>query len=202
MSGEAIGWAADTMFVGQTLARLDPLLSQASLTKGIVGGRRPRIERRLHIQVSKPHGSLDWFQGPDGPLRTSIPVNMRRLIITPGGNKYRKGYDKPFDLHRELGNRAIDQASRLLILGYGFNDDHLETHLSERLRRGTPCVTLVRALTKNATKVVAEASAMTVLSENPANPDGFLCTRQAGSTPFAGQPLWQLAAFTQNILKP
>lgn len=202
VSAEAIGWAADTMFIGQVVGRLNPELSQTSLIKGIVGGRQPRIERRMHLQVSKPHGSIDWFQGADGPLRTSITVNLRRLIITPGRNKYRKGYDQPFDLHRELGNRAIDQAARLLILGYGFNDDHLETHLSDRLRRGTPCLTLVKALTENATKVIAESPAMTALSEDPANPDGFVCTKRSGSAHFPGGPLWRLATFTQHILKP
>lgn len=201
VAAEAIGWAADTMFVGQSIGSLNPELSQLSLIKQIVGNRQPRIERRLHVQVSKPHGSLDWFKGPNGPLRTSIPLDLPRLLITPGRNKYRKGYETPFDLHRESANHAIDRASRFMIVGYGFNDDHLETHLSERLRRGTPCVALTKVLTENARKVLAASAGMVALTEDPANSTtGFICSRQAGSASYVDGPLWQLAAFTQHIL--
>jgi hypothetical protein len=53
-------------------------------------------------------------------------------------NKFRSGYESPFDKHRERANEEIDRASRFLILGYGFNDDHLETHLKPKLRAGRP----------------------------------------------------------------
>lgn len=203
VAAEAIGWAADTMFAGQCIGRLDPGLSQLSLVKRIVGGREPRIERRPHVQVSKPHGSLDWFKGQTGPLRTSVPVELPRLIITPGKNKYRKGYDRPFDLHREYANRAIDGASRLLVLGYGFNDDHLETHLSERLRRGTPCLALTKSLSGNASAIIAQSPGMIALSENPANMAlSFTCTRSTGAATYDSGPLWQLAEFTSQILNP
>lgn len=202
VAAESIGWAADTLFTGQSVGHLNPEISQAALIKRVIGGRQPRIERRLHVQVSKPHGSFDWFKGADGPLRTSIPLGLPRLIITPGRNKYRKGYDRPFDLHREMGNRAIDQASRFLVLGYGFNDDHLETHLSERLRRGTPCLVLVKTLGENAAKVIAQSASVIALSEDPANSaGGFICSRQAAAVTYSGPPLWQLSAFTHNILK-
>lgn len=203
VSAEIIGWAADTMFAGQCIGSLNPVLSQLSLVKRIVGGREPRIERRPHIQVSKPHGSLDWFRGETGPLRTSIPVDLPRLIITPGKNKYRKGYDLPFDLHREHANKAIDGASRLLVLGYGFNDDHLETHLSERLRHGTPCLALTKSLSGNASTVIGRSPGMVAISEDPANlARGFTCTRATGAVTYDAGPLWQLAEFTSQILKP
>lgn len=202
VAAEAIGWAADTLFAGQNIGQLNPEAAQAGLIRRIVGGRQPRIERRLHVQVSKPHGSLDWFKGVDGPLRTSIPLTLPRLVITLGRNKYRKGYDKPFDLHRELGNRAIDQASRFWVLGYGFNDDHLETHLSERLRSGTPCLTLVKTLSENAKKIISQSAGMLALSEDPASAaGGFICTKQTGATAFSGPALWQLSTFTKDLLK-
>ena len=46
-------------------------------------------------------------------------------MITPGVNKYRAGYNSPFDKHRDLANDYIKNAGRLLVVGYGFNDAHL-----------------------------------------------------------------------------
>lgn len=50
----------------------------------------------------------------------------------------RQGYESPFDHHRSRANQEIDRAGRFLVLGYGFNDDHLETHLSPSIKGGKP----------------------------------------------------------------
>lgn len=61
-------------------------------------------------------------------------------------NKFRSGYESPFDKHREKANDAIDKARRFLIIGYGFNDDHLETHLTPRIKSGAKTVILTYCL--------------------------------------------------------
>ena len=71
-----------------------------------------------------------------------IEVDNTPLIITPGLNKYREGYNIPFDTHRNMSNEAIDGAQKFIIIGYGFNDDHLETHLMRQLEAGKPTLIL------------------------------------------------------------
>lgn len=96
--------------------------------------------------ILKPHGCLSWH------LINSIPYSLPdysiedSLIITPGLNKYREGYSVPFDIHRARANEEIDKAQRYIIIGYGFGDDHLETHLMQQLRAGKPALIQTRLL--------------------------------------------------------
>jgi len=202
-AAEIIGWGVDSMFIGNTLGRFDQQISQRSFLKEVqIKSKRAIYTYRNRIALAKPHGSLDWYQHADGPVRCSIKLPLPKLIITPGRNKYHRGYAIPFDRHRELGNTAIDHAARLLILGYGFNDDHLETHLSQSLRRGKPALILTRSLSGNATKVIAQSPNAIALSENPAVTTGVTVTRQSGRVEHKFAPIWQVSTFVDIILNP
>lgn len=119
---ESLGLGVDSLFTGHHLAKHDPVGSRHSFCRS-ASSRNKKVERQFcdHALVLKPHGSLDWFSKGNEPVRCSFPMNGQRLIITPGLNKYRGGYERPFDAHRERANRKIDEASRFLILGYGLD---------------------------------------------------------------------------------
>lgn len=142
----------DTMFYGHTLGRLDERLSREELLEPITytgAAARVRLRTRRHIRLAKPHGSLDWFAHNDIFVRSEMELPGARQIVAPGGSKYRLGYNMPFDLQRSRANTAIDQASAFLIIGYGFNDDHLETHLKAAFPK-VPAVVVAQELSANA----------------------------------------------------
>jgi len=127
-----VGLPVDTGFFGHTIGRYDEAESQSEMLrsdktpgakKGVSYARRP------HVRISKPHGSLDWFICNDHLMRSDLPLPSAPHIIVPGGSKYKAGYERPFDDHRNRANTAIDNATALLFVGYGFNDEHLQTHL-------------------------------------------------------------------------
>lgn len=203
VAAEMIGWGVDSMFLGETVGTLNPPLCRRSFIKDVqVKSKRITFSYRNRIIISKPHGSLDWFQHPDGPLRCQMNLSLPRLIITPGRNKYHRGYAIPFDKHRETGNSAIDKAARLLILGYGFNDDHLETHLNPSLKQGKPSLILCRTLSDNAATAISSSPNAMAISHNPKNANGFLFTTHANQVAFDFAPIWQVSAFIDNILTP
>jgi len=86
----------------------------------------------------------------------SIPHNDRSncLIITPGINKYKVGYNEPFDTNRAHANSAIDSASRFIIIGYGFGDEHLETHLMRQITSKKPTLLITHTLSQKAKQIV------------------------------------------------
>src|ERR1019366_4914707 len=142
---EHAGIPIDTSFIGDYFGRFDPTGSKQlfqSLPR--LRNRRVAAVTRPHVVIYKPHGSLDWYSVDDAPMRSLINLDAPRLIITPGRSKHERGYERPFDHHRALGNTAIDAASSLLVLGYGFNDSHLQTHLGPKLREGTRALVLTR----------------------------------------------------------
>lgn len=195
------GLPVDTMFDGDVFGRADPdearrnHLRAASIVRGTI-----RTRMREHIRVFKPHGSLDWYGGDDGPLRFGGALDLERLIVSPGRGKLRKGYDRPFADHRETLNRCLSSAARLLVVGYGFNDDHLETHLSELIRRGAPTLILTRSLSENAMRLAMAHPAVTAIDY--ASEDDCRVIRKGQETMIAVPGIWDLGIFVDEVLRP
>lgn len=203
IAAEEAGLGVDTMFVGRFAGKLNEHESRLSFCRE-VALKKSRVAYRYQprARVYKPHGSLDWY------LRNGKPVHYagdlpgsQRLIITPGQNKFRNGYESPFDHHRNRANEAINRASRFLILGYGFNDDHLETHLTPAIRGGKPTLLMTRTL----------SAAAEVLATNNANVIALDCAKQDGIEGtrviiekihlfFPGLALWDVRSFIAEVL--
>lgn len=203
VAAEMAGLGVDTLFVGSSYARLDAKECRMSFCRSAnVIKRSVHLRYADHVTLSKPHGSLDWYQHNNEPIRCPFALELPRLIITPGRNKFRTGYDRPFDNHRERANRYIDRASRFLILGYGFNDDHLETHLSPRVRDGTPTLVLTYSLSANGARLLGESPAMTVITCDPTVDPGAIVHTKDGTTAFNGANIWDLGHFISEVLEP
>lgn len=202
---EEAGIGVDTMFVGRFAGTLNERESKLSFCRNVTF-KKPNFtyHYRLRAIVCKPHGSLDWY------LRDGKPVcyagdlpGATRLIITPGQNKFRNGYESPFDHHRSRANDAIDRASRFLILGYGFNDDHLETHLSPAIRGGKPTLMMTRSLSPTAqTLAVNHANVISLDHAQESGVDGTRIIIDQTQIFLPGVALWDVHSFIAEVLEP
>ena len=204
VASEEADLGVDTLFVGQFAGQLNEQESRLSFCREVtLRGKSVQYRYRPRVNVFKPHGSLDWYHRDGKPVRYSGELPLPRLIITPGLNKFRNGYESPFDRHRERANSAIDKASRFLVLGYGFNDDHLETHLTPRIKSGIPTLLLTHSLSPNALKLVQEHGNILAIQHG-------VCDGADGSSVFVdkkdffvpGVNLWDLDAFVSEVLEP
>lgn len=86
-------------------------------------GERPVFEANV-AQLLKLHGSVDW-DGVEGEiLRVSEPTNP--VLIYPAHSKFQLSYERPYlecMARFQMALREPDVA--LLIIGFGFNDEHL-----------------------------------------------------------------------------
>lgn len=199
---EEAGLGVDTMFVGAFAGRLDEAEARMGHCRGVRQvGRRAQLDMRPRAVVSKPHGSLDWYHRGGSPVRYAGELEgVARLIVPPGRNKFRTGYDPPFDRQRERANRAIDEAGRLLIIGYGFADAHLETHLTPALRRGLAALVLTYELSPEARRLAVECPALTAVER--AADDRVRVYRAGTSTEYVAPPIWDLGHFVREVLEP
>lgn len=202
---EEANLGADTMFSGRFAAVLNEQESRLSFCRGVrLKGGRASIDYQRRALILKPHGSLDWY------LRGGTPVHYAgalpegtRLIITPGQNKFRNGYESPFDHHRARANDAIDRARRFLIVGYGFNDDHLETHLKPAIRAGKPTVMLARTLTSKAEELARAQSTVTALDyAEKSGVEGTRVHMDGRGTFLPGLRLWDIEGLVAEVLEP
>ena len=198
---ECAGLGIDSLFTGHHIARHDPLGSRHSLCRGVTR-RGSSVVREFcaHAVVLKPHGSLDWFRKGTEPVRCTFPIDAPRLIITPGLNKFRGGYNQPFDAHRERANREIDNAQRFLILGYGFNDEHLQTHLEQQLMHGKPTLLITHSLSKKASEIIANCRLLTAIVSDPAGA-GARVHHLGNAQFFPGANLWDLDTFVTEVFE-
>lgn len=155
---EANDIRVDTLFVGRHIAKFKPEQSKYTFFES-VSRRRGKVTATPCPKVTlyKPHGCLSWRYMGDDVCSVYTEQFEGCLIITPGLNKYQKGYSIPFDTHRTKANEAIDSAARFVIIGYGFNDDHLETHLRKQLTNGKPALILSMGLSDNARRIVKDS---------------------------------------------
>lgn len=204
VAAEEAGLGADTLFIGHFAGELNDRESRRSFIGDVkIHGKSVRYIFKDRIIVYKPHGSLDWYFREGKPVHYAGELSLPRLIITPGINKFRNGYESPFDRHRELANRAIDTASRFLILGYGFNDDHLETHLTPRIKSGVPTLLITRTLSANALKLVLENSKFIAIQRDfSGSKVGTSVFLNKERLVFPDVVLWDLDAFISEVLEP
>lgn len=198
---------ADTMFVGRFAGQLNEKESRMSFCRDVTLKPR-RTSATLHYRqralICKPHGSLDWYARAGRPVfyAGELPEAVR-LIITPGHNKFRNGYESPFDHHRSRANEAIDRAGRFLVLGYGFNDDHLETHLSPSIRGGKPTLMLTRSLSVVARQLALEnANVIALEYAEEAGVAGTKVIVEKNEFFFPGVGMWDVDSFVTEVLEP
>lgn len=197
---EMAGYHVDTTAVGQYAGEFDHLRSCMGSARGISSrSKSTTIDHFPRAIVLKPHGSLDWYRSAGGARRCSVDLHADRLIVTPGLNKYRAGYNAPFDKHRDLANDHIRRASRLLVIGYGFNDDHLETHLVQRIKDGTPTLVLSRSLSTKVRSLATNAPSCIALSK-PKTSNGVEVTTKSAGFEQAGPDIWDIGVLAEELL--
>jgi hypothetical protein len=204
IGAECAGLGADTMFVGRNVGILNERESTLSFCRDYrKASRRGELQLiyRHRVVILKPHGSLDWFLLNGEPVCCPYPLDAPRLIITPGLNKYRTGYDRPFDLHRERANREIDKAARYLIIGYGFNDNHLETHLAAQLRSGKPALVLTQTLSLSGQHLIAQCDNAIAITSDPTKGSGACVITSKGADFIPGPSIWDVGVFAKEILQ-
>lgn len=104
------------------------------------------------INIWKVHGSLDWFRTHEDidkqiPYRSSIPVNHKPLIVTPGLSKYYETQLEPFRTIFTEADNEIEKATSFLCIGYGFNDIHVQPKLITQIKAGKPIIVITKELT-------------------------------------------------------
>ena len=190
---------ADTLFTGKYIARYKPEQSKYIACRGIQrkSGKKSRMEYFPKVTILKPHGCLSWhlFNGEPYSL-PNYPVEDS-LIITPGLNKYRAGYNAPFDTHRERANNEIDKAQRYIIIGYGFGDGHLETHLIQQLNAGKPALLLTHCLSPRALELTRKCKHITAICSDGTDGSTIVTTTSETSIPHIN--LWDLKSMLREV---
>ena len=119
------------------------------------------------VNIWKVHGSLGWFTNSNGVITSlsninKIPNDLTPLIVTPGIEKYRSTHNEPYKTIIHESDDVMDKATAYLCVGFGFNDDHIQTKLVNRCAKNGASVTII-------TYELTEATKEFIDNENTAN---------------------------------
>jgi hypothetical protein len=200
-AAEAAEIGVDSRFFGYLHGRSDPKRSADAHRESYFSGKNSQFRGLPCLFVHKPHGSLDWFEVGGKIVRCPVEAGRVPVIITPGADKYQKSFRLAFDDQRTSGNHAASHANRLLFIGYGFNDDHLEQYLCPDLKLTKPTVIVTQALSDNALKVIKNSKETEVIALCAAPGTGWTrVVNQDGEELTVTEQLWNLEGFNKGVL--
>ncbi len=132
-------------FVGNEHAFFEPAVFEERIGR-IRGTHRGRQfeETAKPIQLLKLHGSVGWYECETYDIRrcafaSTIPENTKRLMIPPQRRKAGDTMTPPYSALWSTFRGALGQdrlpINRLLCLGYGFADEHVNAVIENALAR-------------------------------------------------------------------
>jgi hypothetical protein len=77
-------------------------------------------------------------------LKDAIPK-----IITPSKKKYQETYCRPYRALIRESDNLIQNANSFLVVGFGFNDEHLTPEIRKKVNNGTPIVLITRNVSES-----------------------------------------------------
>lgn len=160
------------------------------------------------IKIWKIHGSLDWFIDHTGdtlsfPHSSSIPPGYVPCIVTPGIEKYRKTYNEPFRSIMTSIDKDFNNALSFFCIGYGFNDEHVQTYLLKKAQKDNiPIVLITKQISSKAKKLIigGEVAKYLLIEESTAD-NSLVYTPEFNDGVVIEGDFWSLNGFLK-ILNP
>ena len=164
------------------------------------------INIRRRVNILKVHGSLDWFRSKDNLLiglsnTSKIPEDFIPEIVTPGNEKYKKTYQEPYRTIIQKADLALENNNSYLCIGYGFNDEHIQTKLVNKcVYNNSTLLILTRTLTEATKKFINEQGCKNYLAfEKSGDKDTKVYSSLKGEFIIPESDYWTLDGFLKLI---
>lgn len=118
------------------------------------------------VNLIKVHGSLNWFN-VDDEIRyvNSCFDGLIPQIIAPGKSKYQEAYNSPYRELIQKADNTIKEASSFLVVGFGFNDEHLTPKIKSQVKKGVPIVLITKQVTESTHEELKDAEKYIFIEE-------------------------------------
>jgi hypothetical protein len=86
------------------------------------------------------------------------------------------------------------------VIGYGFNDYHLQTHLVPRIRDGVPTLIMTHGMSDKAS-LIAQSSPSVIALTCSADGEGTIVMTNGTSEIVPSSMMWDLGGFIEEVLQ-
>ena len=89
---------------------------------------------KRYVRLYKIHGSIDWIEKDDKIQQVQEYSGKENILIYPTQAKHFETQYTPYsELFREMSIKLQSPNTTLIILGYGFSDDHINNLIAQSL---------------------------------------------------------------------
>lgn len=89
---------------------------------------------KRYVRLYKIHGSIDWIEKDDKIQQVQEYSGKENILIYPTQAKHFETQYSPYsELFREMNIKLQSPNTTLMILGYGFSDDHINNLIAQSL---------------------------------------------------------------------
>lgn len=158
-----------------------------------------------HIRLFKVHGSLNLFDLGNRVIENDSwmwkpPSSVRRMIITPGLSKYEVAHRYRTELLSQA-DEEIQKASSFLFLGYGFNDNHLDNSIKNKIvNENCNCLIITKDINANILDLANSASSVWVVSKGAELNGTTIYNQNYRPLQIKSMDLWDFVVFASTIL--
>ncbi len=122
------------------------------------------------INLIKVHGSLNWYiDENDNVFYLPFGYHFKQLkyaMVPPAqGDKYIEAFKEPYRSLISKADQLIQNANSFLVIGFGFNDEHLTPKIEHKIKKGTPIVVVTRKITISCTQKLQSAIKYCIFEE-------------------------------------
>jgi len=198
----------NTGFVGYFRKALDFKKAEREVEyvdrSAVVKGKRMQIAKRTpHIKLFKVHGSIDWYNFDNSTVSDiSLVENEKyadkRLIILPGDRKYYKAFHEPYRELIQKADNSLRSGRTFLMIGYGFNDEHIQEILVKRLVEDEKSgIIITKELSEKTKELLSGCSTLWGISQEKSST--VICNRE-DEYKVSNIELWRIDEFISIVL--
>ncbi len=136
-----------------------------------------KLNSKNIVNILKVHGSLDLFKDKNSlvysiPIQSEIPVGFIPEIIAPGSSKYRSVLQGTCRNLLHDADNLINNTQSFLCIGYGFNDEQIQTNIIRGIKKGKPIVVITKEISDKAVRLILDNSEnYVIIQENKGEPN-------------------------------
>ena len=163
------------------------------------------FEAKKLVNLIKVHGSLSWFNIQNKARFSRFCSECcEPIIICPGRNKYQEAYQEPYRTLIQKADHLIQNANSFLVIGFGFNDEHLTPKIKDKVNSGTPLVLITQEVTESCRKEMRQAQKYIFLQKCKESENKTLVIAKKGKAMKIEEKIidgnyWKLTNFTEVL---
>lgn len=186
-----------------TMSYYDILFTDGFYGKVLSSFNENLFQTKNVVNLIKVHGSLNWFN-INGEIRyiNSCFDKYTPQIIAPGKSKYQEAYNSPYRELIQKADNAIKEASSFLVVGFGFNDEHLTPRIKTQIKKGVPLVLITKKITDSTFEELKGAERYILFEENSSGQTNVIyksSNSEIEKSIVLADDFWQLSKFMEIL---